>query len=188
MTQLQNQIIEKLKDRISNLQAIIRHCDSPEFDNPRFEMVLELTKKDKTIESELSSLESQLKETKAEAITDNYVESEWNDNEGHKYKVYSKQTPTNILSKYPYVVKHNIKCYEEEDVLRAMDEFQSCLSEKFHSRQEPTRRDEKKLVQELLELLEGILDSAYWGGNLDQDDIEIMENAKKYLNSKPGDK
>jgi len=34
-------------ERIKNLQAIIRHCDCPEADNPRFDMVLELTKKDK---------------------------------------------------------------------------------------------------------------------------------------------
>jgi len=35
----------KQDEIIANLRAIIRHCDSPESNNPRFEMVLELTKK-----------------------------------------------------------------------------------------------------------------------------------------------
>ena len=59
MKTLKDEKIAKLEERVRNLQAIIRHCDSPDCNNPRFDMVLELTKKDGIIKSELSALSEQ---------------------------------------------------------------------------------------------------------------------------------
>jgi hypothetical protein len=46
-------IIDKYEEIAKNLRTLIRHCDCPEADNPRFDMVLELTKKDKVLTDQL---------------------------------------------------------------------------------------------------------------------------------------
>lgn len=56
-------------ERIKNLQAIIRHCDCPAIDNPRFEMVTELTKKDKEFQLAINLL-AESNEIKGETDAD----------------------------------------------------------------------------------------------------------------------
>jgi len=70
MKTLQEKKIEKLEERIANLkkelflQAIIRHCDSPIVPS-MFEMVFELTEKDKIFKSELSALDKEIEQGEA---------------------------------------------------------------------------------------------------------------------------
>ncbi len=40
-----------------------------------------------------------------------------------KEKDEPKQTAEEILAKYPYVIKHNVVCYEQSDALKAMEEY-----------------------------------------------------------------
>lgn len=67
-------------ERIKNLQAIIRHCECPVYGNPRFDMVVELTKKDKEFTLAINLLAdtnaAQFKAERSAELTDEMIKEE----------------------------------------------------------------------------------------------------------------